>query len=373
MNTTPPPITWRGMSRQHYDRGRTQPIRSVVLHSTAGTAPGDANWLYAGGNIFNPVSCHYYIDKLGVITQLVDDQNTAWHAGRSEWTIDGIRRSGLNAWSIGIELSNRNNGVDPYPAAQVQAALELTRYLVARYEIPRSQLVRHLDISPGRKTDPMAFPWPSFVDRVYAATPPPPPPPTRYTADSLLLTAPLGTTEQAISWFNARNGRYAPWSVREIVDGYRTIGTPVGVDWFLALAQCAHETGSLTSWWCDRPRRNPAGLGVTGHSVVGTPNNPPGQHYAWRDGRWWEGISFAQWTPDAIEAHIGRLLAYALTDDQATAAQRRLIDYALRLRPLPAHLRGSSSTIGALNGRWAVPGTTYGQSIAALANRMMNL
>ena len=24
----------------------------------------------------------------------------------------------------------------------------------------------------------------------------------------------------------------------------------------------AHETGSLTSWWAARPRRNPAGIGV---------------------------------------------------------------------------------------------------------------
>lgn len=367
MNTTPPPITWRGMARQSYERGRTQPIRCVVLHSTAGSAPSDANWLHNGGNPFNPVSCHYYIDKAGAITQFVRDTDTAWHAGQSSWTIDGVRRSGLNAWSVGIELSNRNNLTDPYPQAQVDAAVALTRYLVATYEIPREQLVRHLDISPGRKTDPAGFPWQLFTDAVYTDRPTT----ERYTAQHPILGPALGTFEQAITWLTARSTLYHAFSINEIVSGYRSVGERVGVDWFLALAQCAHETGSLTSWWSDRPRRNPAGLGVTGHSI--TAQVPPGPHWAWRDGRWWEGISFRQWNPDAIEAHLGRLLAYALTDDQANDEQQRLIRYALSLRPLPPSFRGAASTLEGLNGRWAVPGTSYAQSIAGLANRMRGL
>jgi hypothetical protein len=67
------------------------------------------------------------------------------------------------------------------------------------------------------------------------------------------------------------------------------------------------------------------------------------------------------------------LLAYALTDEQANDVQRRRISYALSVRPLPNHLRGVAPTLGALNGRWAVPGTSYGQSIAGLANRMRAL
>ena len=367
MNTTPPPITWRGMSRQSYDKGRTQPIRCVVIHSTAGSAPSDGNWLYNGGSPLNPVSCHYYIDKAGKISQFVKDGDTAWHAGKSEWTIDGIRRSGLNSWSVGIELSNRNNLADSYPDEQYHATVALTRYLVATYEIPRSQLVRHLDISPGRKTDPAGFPWEQFVNAVYGEQTAP----VRYSGESLIVAAPLGIEEQAIEWLVKRSSCYSSWSIREIVYGYSSVGARVGVDWFLAMAQMAHETGSLTSWWCDRPRRNPAGLGVTGHSIQAAV--PPGPHWAFRDGRWWEGISFAQWVPDAIEAHLGRLLAYALTDAQATSEQKRLIDYALSLRPLPPHLRGIAPTMAGLNGRWAVPGATYGQAIAGLANRMRGL
>lgn len=360
-------ISWLGMTRNSYTPGRTVPIRVLVIHATAGAFLGDRDWLQRGGSLLNPVSCHYLIAKDGAGYQFVREQDTAWHAGRSAWTIDGSRRENLNPWSIGIELSNRNDGVDPYPQAQVDATVELARDIVRRYAIPRSQLVRHLDISPGRKTDPHGFRWSDFVNAVYQTNEP------RYTADAPLLGAPLGTIEQAVSWFAARSTLYSRFAIEEIVSAYRRVGDEVGIDWFLALAQCAHETGSLTSWWCDRPRRNPAGIGVTGHSIPGAPGMPPGPNWAWRDGRWYEGARFATWDDLSVAAHLGRLLAYALTDEQANDVQRRRISYALSVRPLPNHLRGIAPTLGALNGRWAVPGTSYGQSIAGLANRMRAL
>jgi hypothetical protein len=57
------------------------------------------------------------------------------------------------------------------------------------------------------------------------------------------------------------------------------------------------------------------------------------------------------------------MLAYAMTDQQANPAQKALIDKALSYRPLPSHLRGVAPTIVGMNGKWAVPGTTYGQRI----------
>lgn len=161
-------IAWIGMTRQHYQVGRPGPIRAIVIHATAGRGPGDLGWLRKGGDERRPVSCHYYIAKSGAISQLVKDEDTAWHAGRSRWTIDGRMAEQLNSVSIGIELENLNSGRDPYPAAQLAAAVALTRELVRRYDVPRGQLVRHLDISPGRKTDPAGLPWPAFVAQVYA-------------------------------------------------------------------------------------------------------------------------------------------------------------------------------------------------------------
>ena len=46
------------------------------------------------------VSCHYLISRAGKIFQMVEDNQVAWHAGKSKWgTINN-----LNINYIGIEL-----------------------------------------------------------------------------------------------------------------------------------------------------------------------------------------------------------------------------------------------------------------------------
>ncbi|MEI8307317.1 MAG: N-acetylmuramoyl-L-alanine amidase [Chloroflexales bacterium] len=159
------------MTRPHYEQGKPERVRMIVLHATAGSSPGDLGWLRVGGDDQRPVSVHYYISKAGRIVQLVDDAHIAWHAGQSRWVVDGHEVDGCNAVSVGIELENLNSGRDPYPPAQYAAALWLCRELAARYKVPHSQLVRHLDIAPKRKTDPAGFPWERFVAEVYADAP----------------------------------------------------------------------------------------------------------------------------------------------------------------------------------------------------------
>lgn len=188
--------------------------------------------------------------------------------------------------------------------------------------------------------------------------------------DAPMLGPASGTVEQALTWLSARAAGYTSSEVAAIVAAYQSDGQSVQIDWFLAIAQCAHETGSLTSWWSQYPRCNPAGIGVTGRTMPGLPDNPPGPNWAWDGMQWREGLSFPSWADHAVPAHLGRLLAYALRDEQANEPQQALIDLALSYRPLPARYRGIAPTICGLNGRWAVPGTDYGQRIVRLAWRM---
>ncbi|MEI7770293.1 MAG: N-acetylmuramoyl-L-alanine amidase [Chloroflexales bacterium] len=202
------------MTRPHYEPGKPGRVRMIVLHATAGRNPGDLGWLRVGGDERRPVSVHYYISKAGQITQLVDDADIAWHAGQSRWTVDGREVNGCNAVSVGIELENLNSGYDPYPPAQYAAALWLCRDLAARHQVPRGQLVRHLDIAPGRKTDPAGFPWERFVAEVYASSP----------AD----TPGLPTTS-------------AQLRARLLDLAYRSAGGALAAGWpFFAAAQAAH-------------------------------------------------------------------------------------------------------------------------------------
>lgn len=355
------------MTREHLTRGRAGGgIRAIVMHATAGAWPGDLSWLRQGGSTSAPVSVHYLISPDGSrVIQFVADHDTAWHAGASTWSIDGTQRSGLNVWSIGIELSHSNRPDQPHDPRQIAAAVELCRMLAARYNIPRSQLVRHVDISPGRKTDPAALPWPQFVDAVYADTAHPD---AGYNAASLILGPVLGTRAAARRWMAPRIGRT---DIDAIIDMYEAVGSTSGVDWFLALAQANHETGTWTAALSQPHNRdgillnNPAGIGVTGQAA-----STPTPGFVWDADRsqYRACVAFPN-LEFAVRAHLGRLLAYATRADERSAEQQWLVDEALRWRPLPAALHGSAITVGQLGAKWALS-DTYGIRVANLAERM---
>jgi hypothetical protein len=339
---------------------RRAPIQLLVLHATVGSFASAVAWFT---NPASRVSAHYLIGKDGQIAYFVDEANAAWHAGKSRWQGVTVIDGSLNDASIGIELENRNNGSDPYPEAQYQAALALSQQIVARHGIARANVVRHLDISPGRKTDPRGFPWDRFVTDLFAPNP-----------DAPICGPASGTCDQAIRYLTRHaDPSYTDQAIAAIVRAYADLGTLVGLDWFCTLAQLAHETGNLTSFWSLRPQRNPAGIGVTGQTRAGQPHDaPPGTDWAYNPQRnqWEAGISFATWAEHAVPAHLGRLLAYARRDADLTGAQRALVDRALAVRPLPARLRGVAPRWIDLNGLWAVPGTTYGETIQRMAVQM---
>ena len=190
----------------------------------------------------------------------------------------------------------------------------------------------------------------------------------RYDAMSPLLgTTPPDAAARAVRFILARpHGEYTEVDIAHtIVPAYFAVCASVGLDAVLLIAQMIHETGNLTSWWSQRPRRNPAGIGVTG-AVWATP--PRTGAWVKRGPLWVEGVAFPTWEQDAIPAHIGRLLAYALPAGQGTPAQQQLIAQALAIRPLPAAFRGAATRLQGLNGRWAWPGLFYAQKLAALAN-----
>ena len=204
-----------------------------------------------------------------------------------------------------------------------------------------------------------------------------PPPQTRYTADSPIMAAPGAPLATLRRNFPVSTPNYSVYDIRNVIlPAYWTQAVTLGVDPVVAIAQMAHETGALTSWWSARPRRNPAGIGVTG---VHSDTEPIAGDWAQdANGIWVEGCSFVAWQTASIPAHLGRLIAYAIPEDKRTANQQRAVDYALSVRPLPPAIHGSAPTLRLL-GRihnptgqgWASPGETYGAAIADWANRLV--
>lgn len=160
---------------------------ALVIHYTAGaTAAGAINWLCSPES---KASAHFVIAKNGLITQLVDLDHQAWHAGQSQLVVDGKIRKGCNAFTLGIELDNRGlvgqtpapnllharliydtgrvveGWWDEYPETQIMALKALLNALsIAGYSQAVSDLVGHEEIAPDRKMDPgPAFPWDRFT------------------------------------------------------------------------------------------------------------------------------------------------------------------------------------------------------------------
>jgi N-acetylmuramoyl-L-alanine amidase len=126
-------------------------IDTIVLHHTAGggTAQDTARYFQ---NQKSRVSSHYIVGKDGAIVQSVDDQDRAWHAGKSAFQ----GRDDVNDFSIGIEIVNRGDGNDPFTDAQYEALGRLVAYLQDEYHIPRDRITGHKDVAlpKGRKIDP---------------------------------------------------------------------------------------------------------------------------------------------------------------------------------------------------------------------------
>ena len=131
-------------------------IKFVIIHYT-----GMKKETEAIKRLCNPktkVSSHYFISKKGGIFNLVPDLYEAWHAGESRWK----DYKSLNKHSIGIEINNpgHEHGYEKFSKKQIFSLIKLLKYLKKQYNIKKTNILGHSDISPNRKKDPgEKFPW----------------------------------------------------------------------------------------------------------------------------------------------------------------------------------------------------------------------
>lgn len=97
------------------------------------------------------VSAHLFIERDGAVTQFVNFDDRAWHAGASGY----LGRTNCNDFTIGIELEG-----DDFSAFTEQQYTALSQIIIAIYQAyPKTvrHLMGHSDIAPTRKTDPGEF------------------------------------------------------------------------------------------------------------------------------------------------------------------------------------------------------------------------
>lgn len=147
-----------------------EPVQQVILHYTAAPFASSLRALTQNG-----VSAHYLLpdpDEPGYRAagyeelrafRLVDEDQSAWHAGVSQWG----GRDDLNSRAIGIEIVNLardDAGVFTFPAyrtEQVDVLIALLRDMLDRYpQIGPTDILGHSDVAYWRKSDPgPRLPW----------------------------------------------------------------------------------------------------------------------------------------------------------------------------------------------------------------------
>ena len=95
------------------------------------------------------VSSHLFIRRSGEVIQFVPFNKKAWHAGKSRYK----ERENFNEFSIGIELEGSVD--DSYTDNQYDRLKIVIQELKELYpSIKDSNILRHSDIAPDRKSDP---------------------------------------------------------------------------------------------------------------------------------------------------------------------------------------------------------------------------
>ena len=269
-----------------------------------------------------------------------------------------------------------------------------------RCELPAGQ---DINLAPTEHAGWLHFDGAGFVPAWAVA---PLTPPARYTPHSgLTALHPAVSAEQAADWAIARGSRYVPFDVRSIARSVWAWCAVASLDPVWVWAQLTKEASAnidddpglefLSSFFAERPRRNGCGYGVTGATAAAPPKgyikSVQGIQYpTWAqlpDGRWAEGLCFPSWDL-SIQAQVGRLLRYLLPPSApATPEERRLMEFALALRPLDRRAWGSCSQLLHLGAQhnpanaglprerwiagWAWPGPAYGQGLADISNAIL--
>lgn len=97
---------------------------------------------------------HYVIDRFGRVYRIVEENDAAFHAGRSLWADDKWAYISLNETFLGVSFETQTRSGDEAPIisqAQIDAGRLLTKMLRARYKIPAYNCATHAQVSinPG--------------------------------------------------------------------------------------------------------------------------------------------------------------------------------------------------------------------------------
>jgi AmpD protein len=148
-------INFEQDDKDWYDNNTNKDIPVGVHH-----AP---DWLKMDGT-----SAHNLIEPNGDVIRCRSTKKRAWHAKGFNTDSIGIEILVTGKWKYGSFLEEIKQ---PWATkAQYDSLVELSAKTIDYWKIPIDKVVRHSDISPGRKHDPGdGFRWSEFIGRLREA------------------------------------------------------------------------------------------------------------------------------------------------------------------------------------------------------------
>ncbi len=251
-----PSATWSAASSSNYSAGRRgESIEYILIHTMQGSYSGSISWFK---NASAGASAHYMVRSSdGVITQMVSEANTGWHAGNGTY----------NRRSIGIEHEGYIEAPDRWYTDEMYASsAALVRHLCTKYDIPmdRAHIIAHGEVPhpsiAGRfggsngHTDPgTGWDWDRFMALVRetpggtrsatAVAEPEVPAAPSYAATFVAANVPteIPSGKSVVAWLEFRNDGTATWSLERTLlaagsdnfraaDNWPAIARPSGPD-----------------------------------------------------------------------------------------------------------------------------------------------
>jgi N-acetyl-anhydromuramyl-L-alanine amidase AmpD len=125
--------------------GRVIKPTHIVLHHSSGAYAGSVSWCM---DPVSKVSYHCIVARNGKRTVLATPSQRTWHAGVSSWQ----GRKDANTYSIGMAWEG-DTYQTPLSEDAILSAVEYLLPILDEYHIPLANIIRHADVSPGRKDD----------------------------------------------------------------------------------------------------------------------------------------------------------------------------------------------------------------------------
>lgn len=285
---------------------------TIVIHHAASincTAQDIHRWHIDRG--WMGIAYHYFIEKDGII-----------YRGRQESHRGGHLYGSENDNTMGICLEGNYDTETIVPEAQINALVELCNDINKRWAI--KTIKKHADYPSAKGDNKLCpgkyFPWDEFMAKMNGPE---------------IMGISILTEAQMNKYLYDRN----PNAPKDLAKMFLEEGIKEGVRGDIAFCQAIHETDSFRfTGTAQIEWNNPAGLGVTGS---------PGR-----------GARFPDWRT-GIRAQIQHLKAYSMKNPVFASP---LVDPRYEAAKKAGYL-GTAPRLFDLNGKWAVPGTTYGQAI----------